>query len=415
MSEITTIITTVGSSLFTNFYVEKKDKLAGEYKRLKDLLYSNEHRRQYERDIDRFKSVLAQYARETRNPCAEISSVREIAATVGSGPVQVQLLASQTILSWMAATIIQEQLSAEGYEVQFDEKSDIIYGLQVKDAKVFEKEGLVNFIGRVSSVSNYGNHVVLNITGGYKALIPYATLFAQIYQIPLFYLFGDTFVAEEKYPLIQFPQAPIAVNWSMFEKYENVIQHLKEGIEDWEGYRRKHNISEDFSACISTTNGKDAFLNSVGEMFYQQYQQFQMVYVLQNGPFSKEEAVRNRSIVHREIGKLLSKLKQFIQHNGLENAAKEQIIAKMQENAGELCHAHRKGDEFFIFKCSRAKPEVRLLYSFDYVKGKLENVVIYDFRIGHFNHNDYVNEFRTFYQNNKGGKVVPYLQEKINW
>ena len=415
MSEMTTIITTVGSSLCTNF-VNETNNLIGEFYRLKDLLYSNEHRRQYESYINRFKTRLAQYARETSDPCAEISSVREIITTIGSGPVRVQLLASQTILSWIAATVIQEQLLTEGYEVQFDEKSDIIYGLQVKDAKVFEREGLVNFIDRVSNVSNYGNHSVLNITGGYKALIPYATLLAQIYQIPMFYLFGDKFVAEEKYQLIEFPQAPIAANWSMFEQYENVIRDLKEGIEDWEPYRRMHNISEDFSACISTTNGKDAFLNAVGEMFYQQYQQFQMVYVLQNGPFSKEEAVHNRSVLHQEIGKLLSALKRFIQHNGLMDAAKEEIAAKMREggNAGELCHAYRKGDEFFIYKCPRTKPEVRLLYSFDYTKGKLEKVVIYDFRIGHFNHSDYVNDFRIFYENNKDGKVVPYLQKKIN-
>jgi hypothetical protein len=361
--------------------------------------------------------MLANYVKETSNSCAEISSIREIASSFNGNEIKVHLLASQTILSWLSAKIIEEQLKAEGYEVEFDEKSDIINGLQVKDAKKFENYGLVNFLDRVTSISNYGYNAVLNITGGYKALIPYATLLSQLYQMPMYYLFGDTFDAEEKYPLIKFPQSPISINWSMFEKYENVIRDLKDGIEDWEEYKRMHNIEMDFSACISTTDGKDAFLNAIGEMFYQQYQQFQLVYVLQNGPFSQSDVVADRPILHREIGKLLSALKNLIQSSSeIKKVEKEQIVAKMlnQKNAGELCHAHRTGDEFFIYKASRTKPEVRLLYSFDYVRGKLENVVIYHYKINNFIHNEYINEFRTFYQENKNGKVIPYLQVKID-
>ncbi|KYD24873.1 hypothetical protein B4110_3814 [Parageobacillus toebii] len=40
--------------------------------------------------------------------------------------------------------------------------------------------------------------------------------------------------------------------------------------------------------------------------------------------------------------------------------------------------------------------------------------MIYDYRIGNFEHDEYIDEFRTFYRNNKDGKVIPYLQAKIN-
>lgn len=129
-------------------------------------------------------------------------------------------MASETMLSWISAEIIKEQLETEGYVVHFE----VVSGLQVKDALRFEKEGLVNFIDRVWYFSNGGYNGVLNVTGGYKALIPYATILAQLYQMPMYYLFGDTFSAQESYPLIRFPQAPLAIDWSTFEKYASVIR-----------------------------------------------------------------------------------------------------------------------------------------------------------------------------------------------
>ncbi|KYD26552.1 hypothetical protein [Parageobacillus toebii] len=364
MKEIMTIITTVGSSLFTNF-VKEKGKLKDQYNDLKDLLYCESNLFDYEEYIQSFKGRLPEYIQENKNACAEISSIKKIIEKIKDKTIHIHLLASQTILSWLSATIIKEKLEEEGYVVHFEEKKDIIAGLQVKDAKRFEKEGLVNFVDRVLQISNYGYNTVLNITGGYKALIPYATLLSQFYQMPMFYLFGDTFTSKEEYTLIEFPQSPVTINWGMFEKYEYVLRDLKEGIEDWDAYKREHNIEDDFNACISTTDGKDAFLNAIGEMFYQKYQQFQMVYVLQNGPLSKVSRIKERQILNKEIGELVNRLNQFIQNNGLENASKEEVFQAVEQRGGEnLSHASRQGDDFFICKSPIGNIEVRLLYTF---------------------------------------------------
>ncbi|MBY6269758.1 MAG: hypothetical protein CW344_16285 [Parageobacillus thermoglucosidasius] len=414
MTEIMTIITTVGSSLFTNFIDEKK-KLKNEHDELADLLYCKSNVSNYGEEIELFRERLPKYIRETENACAEISSIKKIIEKIKDKTFHIHLLASETILSWLSAAIIKEKLEEEGYIVHFEEKEDIIDGLQVKDAKRFEKEGLVNFVERVLQISNYGYNTVLNITGGYKALIPYATLLSQFYQMPMFYLFGDRFISKEEYTLIEFPQSPITINWGMFEKYESVLKDLKKGIKDWDMYKREHNIEDDFSACISTTDGKDAFLNAIGEMFYQKYQQFHMVYVLQNGPLSKVSRIKERQILNKGIENLVNRLNQFIQNNGLENATKEELFRKINEDEKDILnHARRQGDDFFICKCPRTKPEVRLLYTFDYVNGELKKLVIYDYRIGNFEHDDYIDEFRTFYRNNKDGKVIPYLQVKMN-
>lgn len=98
-------------------------------------------------------------------------------------------------------------------------------------------------------------------------------------------------------------------------------------------------------------------MNAIGEMFYRIYQKFQLVYVLQNGPFSGEDAHRNRPILHQEIGKLISALTNYIKSNGLTKATKEEIVQRMTmpeqtggKDAGELVHACRPGDEHFILK-----------------------------------------------------------------
>jgi CRISPR/Cas system-associated protein Csm6 len=112
--------------------------------------------------------------------------------------------------------------------------------LQIWEGKVFQEKGLKeltdylnkNVEGRFehSSIPN----LVYNITGGYKALIPYMTIMAQLNKLPLFYIFEDTD------DLIEIPQMPISINYSLFSKYKHIFKELAdEGINDWTSYARK--------------------------------------------------------------------------------------------------------------------------------------------------------------------------------
>src|SRR5690606_36595143 len=114
-----------------------------------------------------------------------------------------------TIASYMAAEIIKELLIQEGFEVNFNPKHDVLKGLQVKDKERFINEGLSKLIRRVDSIaqsihdglasgedlnsggSYYGN-MIFNISGGYKACIPYLTVMAQINGCYMYYIFEDT-------------------------------------------------------------------------------------------------------------------------------------------------------------------------------------------------------------------------------
>ena len=73
--------------------------------------------------------------------------------------------------------------------VEFDPQTDVINGLQIKKIEDFSDRGMPTLMRRISQLDN--GQLVINITGGYKATVPYLTILSQIDQIPLFYTFED--------------------------------------------------------------------------------------------------------------------------------------------------------------------------------------------------------------------------------
>ena len=64
----------------------------------------------------------------------------------------------------------------------------VISDLQVKDSKRFIK-GMRNLIDEIFEIADeYWGNVIMNITGGYKASIPYLTILAQLNGCPIYYI-----------------------------------------------------------------------------------------------------------------------------------------------------------------------------------------------------------------------------------
>ena len=86
----------------------------------------------------------------------------------------------------------------------------VVKGLQVKDAELFRKVAVDHLVDTVMSVldrypvSSY--KVILNPTGGYKAVVPYLTLLGLIEGIPVKYIY------EQSNTLIELPAAPLSFN-----------------------------------------------------------------------------------------------------------------------------------------------------------------------------------------------------------
>ena len=91
--------------------------------------------------------------------------------------------------------------AVEGYLVRYQEGLQVITetvaGLQVDDAEKFRRVGVVEFTKRClreigdyqSSFSGKDSNVVLNPTGGFKALVPYTVLIGMLKNVPCRYIF----------------------------------------------------------------------------------------------------------------------------------------------------------------------------------------------------------------------------------
>ena len=89
-----------------------------------------------------------------------------------------------------------------------------IPGLQVTDHDRFRREGIDNLFKILDDISkprlDRGQHDVwLNVTGGFKSVVPYVTLFGLLYRLPVVYIF------ERSNTLITLP--PAAINFD-FER-----------------------------------------------------------------------------------------------------------------------------------------------------------------------------------------------------
>lgn len=213
----TTIITLVGASLFLN-YQKKWDGITKYYRPIQDRALDDWEDFEGERE-EIANRVTSRAKREMRKASAEVTSILRILEDDPRDLV-VYLLASDTIVSRLAAEILQKlfqefpQHRGHRIDVRFDLAENIIPGLQVTNETEFQERGMPNLIHRIEAIrANHSNDVLLNITGGFKATIPYLTLMGNLYDMPLYYTFEDTET------LLTIPKLPVAFDQKLAQKY----------------------------------------------------------------------------------------------------------------------------------------------------------------------------------------------------
>jgi putative CRISPR-associated protein (TIGR02619 family) len=113
-------------------------------------------------------------------------------------------------------------------------KTERIIGLQVEDAKRFAQTGVINFLKKVSQeIQSYGSkNIILNPTGGYKALVPYTVLIGMLKEVQCNYIF------ERSPSLLTLPAIPVEFNRSKFESYQELFEKIDHessiSLEEWQ-------------------------------------------------------------------------------------------------------------------------------------------------------------------------------------
>ena len=221
------IITMVGTSMFENYLKENqddstfrnyidalKDRRADEYKDNKDR-------------VGQIKQRLSPWLNHNENSSAEIKSLVKLKHELNES-FGIYLLSSDTILSKLAGEILQERLpefaDLSSSEIHLGE----IKGLQVWDRDDFSRKGMISLIDEIYRIaSEYWNNLIINITGGYKATVPYLTIIAQVNRCKVYYIFEDTDA------LIEIPYIPLSIKWEIFKENEELFASLeREGIRE---------------------------------------------------------------------------------------------------------------------------------------------------------------------------------------
>lgn len=269
------VITPVGLSLFNNFFKHNsncslKDDFEG-FKGDANHLYTADEYEKYKDDLQALKKAVFDFAVSHGQVTAEMSSLVKIQAIV-KDDLEIYLLSTDTILSFLTAKILKD-VFIEKYSQQSPsmkvKKIEAVKGLRVEKRKTFEQEGVVGLINMIDNMAEgyYGN-VIFNMTGGYKAIIPYLTIMAQINSVPLYYTFEDTEGMKEE--LLRIPQAPIDIKWELFEEYWEQFSLLEGG-----DIRQKSEFTYPFleqtqSSCLEI-DGNDVALNPLGAIFWNSY------------------------------------------------------------------------------------------------------------------------------------------------
>lgn len=264
------VITTVGASIFENYF-KKYDNSKNLFERIKDL-NSNKYEEYKEKIATLRKDIITYSKKEDKNKLsAEIKSLYKLKEEYKNDELWVYLIASDTIVSRLAAEIIKEFLDEDfdkkGIKVYFNKENDVIKGLQVKDRDAFNREGMRNLIKRMDEIAQqYFDNVVFNISGGFKATIPYLTIIAQIYGCNIYYIFEET---EE---LLRIPPLPISIDEKLFLEHAKEFSELENGIN--ENYNEWKNDHYDFynKALPLIEEAEDGVtLSPLGILFWEKF------------------------------------------------------------------------------------------------------------------------------------------------
>lgn len=265
------IITMVGTSIFDNYFEYISDKtFKNHFEALKDRQskdYSNELGK-----IEGIKKKTSFWLKETdvKNASAEIKSLIKLKENL-QDDFEVYLFSSDTILGRLAGEILEEGLKKLSEFEDGRITLDIIGDLQVKDSKKF-MNGMRNLIEKTFKITNgYWDNTVINITGGYKATIPYLTILSQLNGCPIYYIF------EDQDALIKIPSLPLStevINCEDLRNNKDIIAKLQKGIDNEKDYNeliysdfyRKYGVMvwEDY-----VNNSPIAELNPLGKILWE--------------------------------------------------------------------------------------------------------------------------------------------------
>ena len=251
-------ICTAGTSIATNKNIDIsaiENKPSSDYDNFKiDLLAL----RQQVEEV--FSKLDLSY--ELDKTSAEIKSLVKMGLEKGD---RVFFLVSDTVDGIKCAKINRDYLIQNwNCEVSLEK----IAGLQSFDSKAFREKGLKNLLQKAIDLLEKYNYqdAYLNITAGYKSIIPYLTLLGMLYDKPIKYIYekSDEIITLEKIPLKYDEETIFAVE----DKLRLIEKNTEISLAKWEQgipFERK----DHYSFLLEESSSGHVTMSAIGLIFYE--------------------------------------------------------------------------------------------------------------------------------------------------
>jgi hypothetical protein len=145
-------------------------------------------------------------------------------------------------------------LTAKLIEMLFDVpvEKKVVANLQVQNADLFRRKGAKELIRVLNDLRKKYGDLKLNVTGGFKSVVPLLTLYGQFFHYPVVYLY------EQSESVIELPNVPFKLDFEQIRKAKNLLMALREGEvlteKEWESK------CEEIGLSMEQRNVLDAFV-----------------------------------------------------------------------------------------------------------------------------------------------------------
>lgn len=275
------VITTVGTSLFTNYMREEveiylKDVtddggIREEFKKLENEADANavkhikrcivphwiQNIKQEPKD-DKGKIKYVQGAGLNISCCAEVQTIETIKKEIiKKKDYEIILLTTHTPLSELAGNIIKESIYLKENETRCPIP---VKGLDVNKSDTFNDDGFKALFDEVVKIQdeNKNDQLVLNISGGYKGIIPIITLIGQLLNIEIVYMY------ENSTTLIRIAKLPINFDTTLLEGVASYMND--EYLADISSNSDVYKLFDDYK--LLNTDGDKTKMSGVGKVLH---------------------------------------------------------------------------------------------------------------------------------------------------
>lgn len=235
-----TVLTTVGTSLLTNFRCDRAIS--------SDQLPS----------VDELRQYLAQTPAERAS--AETNSLMRLLQEDD----YLVFLRSETPEGQRCTEALQHHYQRLGYRCHVEEIPNLRY-----DAHQFKVRGLRALAATMARVvrqqKQQHRQVIINATGGFKAEIAYAVLIGQLFEVPVYY------IHEAFRDIIEIPPLPVGWDYSLLVNYEDFFDWIEADLRsESEAHSWLQGLPEAVRMLLSEEEGY-VMLSPAGEAYLEAY------------------------------------------------------------------------------------------------------------------------------------------------